>query len=182
MKEAKKLLDRMDYRQHYKCVGEKGLRQDVAAKKWNSIGEQDIVKCGRKDASLKPEEIVVRKFKINHGLKDKYPLWYVKFYDKSEIQQTRKARSFKLGKKALEGMEPQQVQQWIVRCFVKSTEPAKVMEAEEAFSEYCKQVLGGEALSTVKATVMSQRNLSQLNSKSPVRDSPNTPFEASDNA
>ena len=98
----------MDYRQHYKCVGEKGLNKMVATNRWNSIKEADIVRLSS-DGSLKPEDIVVRKFKINHGLKDKYPLNYVRFYDKSEILQTRTGRSYPLGPQVLEGMEPRQV-------------------------------------------------------------------------
>ena len=97
LKKAKTLLERMDYRQHYKCVGEKGINRKVKEKHWDTINEHDVVKYAPAGSELSHEEISVRKFKINHGLGDKYPLNHVRFYDKAELLQTKKARSYKLG-------------------------------------------------------------------------------------
>ena len=37
LQEAQQLLERMAYRNHYKCVGEKGVNRKVAEKMWKSI-------------------------------------------------------------------------------------------------------------------------------------------------
>ena len=113
----------MDYRQHYKCVGEKGLSRKVVDRLWNELSAETVCKYLPLNSDLKPEDLCLRKFKINHGLGSKYPLNHVRFYDRGEVEQTRTPRSYALSPQVLESMEPRETQQWILRCFVKPLEP-----------------------------------------------------------
>lgn len=84
LKKAQELLERMQMRQHYKCVGEKGLKKAVAKSKWNQITTEEIVKYAEPlpdGEMLRSDEIAVKKFKINYGLGERHPLNHVKFYD-----------------------------------------------------------------------------------------------------
>ena len=49
------------------------------------VAEQDVINLCGKDLGLQPDDIVVRKFKINMGLKDKNPLQFVRFYSVDEL-------------------------------------------------------------------------------------------------
>ena len=138
----------MDFRQHYKCVGEKGLNSNVAQRQWNNVNEAAIVAYAPSGSSLKPEDLGVRKFKINHGLGKDHPLFNVRFYDKKEVCQEGIVRSYGLDKRVLESKVPKENQQWIVRCYVKPWDRQKWLDGQHAFSEYCKTVLGGDSLST----------------------------------
>ena len=83
LKKAKEIIERMQYRKHYKCVGEKGLSRKVAEKRWDQITAQAIVQYQEDDLEpLSADDIVVKKFIINHGLKEAHPLENVKFFDK----------------------------------------------------------------------------------------------------
>lgn len=148
---AKELLERMDYRQHYKCVGEKGLSKKVVDKLWNDLKEEVVCKYRCSGSDLKPEDLSLRKFKINHGLGAKYPLNHVRFYDRGEVLQTRTPRSYALSPQVLESMEPRETQQWILRCFVKPVDPQKLDDAAEAFNVYCQELLEGKALNMTKS-------------------------------
>ena len=76
---GRQLLERFDSRQIYSCVGEKGLSPEVAMKV-GALTEADIVNAARDSGNLRPEDIAVRKFNINMGMKDKNPLSGVSFY------------------------------------------------------------------------------------------------------
>ena len=43
LKKAQQIIERMQYRKHYKCVGEKGLNPKVAPDLWDKITEEAIV-------------------------------------------------------------------------------------------------------------------------------------------
>jgi hypothetical protein len=94
----------MQYRKHYRCVGEKGLNPELAPKIWDQITAEAI--CSLQDVQaieqnchcshcekagvsrslrLLPQDIGVKKFKINHGLKTGHPLQHVKFFDKKSL-------------------------------------------------------------------------------------------------
>ena len=49
------------------------------------VAEQDVINLCGKDLGLQPDDIVVRKFKINMGLKDKNPLQFFRFYSVDEL-------------------------------------------------------------------------------------------------
>ena len=74
----------MQYRKHYRCVGEKGLSRNMVEKMWKNISVEEIIKYQDKNNEdpLTCEDIGIKKFKINHGLNDKHPLNNVKFFDK----------------------------------------------------------------------------------------------------
>lgn len=148
LQQAKELLDRMDFRQHYKCVGEKGLNKQVALSHWNEVCAAAIVAHAPAGSTLRVEDLGVRKFKINHGLGSDQPLYNVRFYDKKEICEEGIVRSYKLDRRVLESKVPKENQTWIVRCFVKPWDQQKWLDGQQAFSEYCKTVLGGDSLST----------------------------------
>ena len=77
LEKARRLVDRLDRRQLYSFVGEKGLSKE-RAKTVNSVTEQDVIDAYRQSESvnldLQVTDIVVRKFNINMGMKDKNPL------------------------------------------------------------------------------------------------------------
>ena len=117
LEKAKEIIERMQYRKHYKCVGEKGLNKDVAEIVWNQITAEAIVEFQdeESDDKLLPEHIGVKKFIINHGLKKDHPLNNVKFFDKkSGIK-----NSYNLVACKKESMLPKDNMSWTVRCFVK---------------------------------------------------------------
>ena len=45
LEEAQELLERMAYRKHYKCVGEKGINKRIADEMWSKISKEDICEC-----------------------------------------------------------------------------------------------------------------------------------------
>ena len=49
------------------------------------VTEQGVINLCGKDLGLQPEDIIVRKFKINMGLKDKNPIQFVQFYSIDEL-------------------------------------------------------------------------------------------------
>jgi len=46
---ARGLIERIELRQHYKCVGEKGLDVEVAKAKWSTINEDAVIKYQAQD-------------------------------------------------------------------------------------------------------------------------------------
>jgi len=85
---AKAIIERIQMRGHYRCVGEKGLRRQVAEQLWNSISAEEIVShLGAQSeragdpVTLTADEIGVKKFLINHGMKRGHPLENVKFFN-----------------------------------------------------------------------------------------------------
>ena len=104
-------------------MGEKGLDSKIAGKIWSKITEEAVVACQDEDYGserLKAEEIRLKKFKINYGLKDDHPLNHVKFFDKK-----RDPGSYKLDQRKLESMLPTQNQSWLVRCYLKPLDRGK---------------------------------------------------------
>ena len=77
----------MDLRQHYKCVGEKGLSKKRAEEIWDKITVDEIIKYKDDDDLLSSESICLKKFSINHGLKNDHPLNKVKFYNIKRIEE-----------------------------------------------------------------------------------------------
>lgn len=95
----------MQFRQLYKCVGEKGLNYDIDSKVWGSITEEEVCKFVEDDGyseKLKPEEIAIRKYKIHHGMKKDHPINYVKFFDRKG----EKKEAYYLMKSKLESLIP----------------------------------------------------------------------------
>ena len=87
--------------------------------------------------NLKLEDIGLKKFVITHGLKEKHPLYHVKFFDK------RSHSSYRLPQRKLESMVPKYNQSWTVRLFLKSSDQKKFTQATQIFQTYCKEKLGG---------------------------------------
>ena len=102
---ARKLLERFDSRQIYSCVGEKGLSTEIASKV-GKITEADIINAGRDSGDLKEEDIVVRKFNIHMGMKDKNPLSDVSFY---RIGKDKQYESFQKPAAEMSTMMPEKV-------------------------------------------------------------------------
>jgi len=104
LEKARALIERMDLRQHYKCVGEKGLSKEVALKYWGSINENAVLKYQDKDSVdlLNKDDICVKKIKINHGLKNDHPLNHVMFFNTKDSNASAK----RLNKRKLESMLP----------------------------------------------------------------------------
>ena len=143
----------MQYRKHYKCVGEKGIGQEIALKKWDQISEAAICKYDNadEDERLKPEEIGIKKYKINQGLKLAHPLEHTLFFDKK----SQNDKPHKLDKITLDSMLPKVNQVWIVRCFIKSQGEDKQTQAWKIFNRYCEEELNGKA-QQIKNTQPSQ--------------------------
>lgn len=76
---ARELLARFDSRQIYSSVGEKGIPSE-RAHMLKDISEKDIVNYSSDSGNLKPEDIWVRTFKINMGMKNKNPLEAINWY------------------------------------------------------------------------------------------------------
>ena len=72
------MLSRFDNRKHYSFCGEKVINRNV------NISEKDVCKYIRQFEVLNPEDICVRLFKINMGMKDVNPLQHVSFYTTCE--------------------------------------------------------------------------------------------------
>ena len=105
LEKARKLIDRLDRRQLYSFIGEKGLSNEKA-EKIKSITEQDLIDAYKQslknedataalieaqngadaeefkegDHELLASDIVIRKFNINMGMKNVNPLEKVSFY------------------------------------------------------------------------------------------------------
>ena len=94
----------IDHRQHYKCIGEKGLSKKKAEEIWSKITVEEIIKYKDENDSIEASDIAVKKFKINHGLSGDHPLHYVKFYDNKDLSYG----SFKLNEKTLKSMLPKE--------------------------------------------------------------------------
>lgn len=151
-------------RQHYRCVGEKGLDPEKSSKElWSKITADAVIEHASKDQGLDPdpenrlsaEEIGIKKYIITHGLKgNRHPLDHVKFFGKHT--QNQKAYELPLGKR--ESMIPKHNESWIVRCYVKPSNRAKYEQAQAAFSGYCSDILGGQC-----HPLGNERGESQLN-------------------
>jgi len=79
LEKARELLHRFDSRHIYSSVGEKGLPSD-RAHLLAGITEKDIINYSSSSGSLQPEDIWVRTFKINMGMKSQNPLEAVSWY------------------------------------------------------------------------------------------------------
>jgi len=115
---ARVIIQRMQFRQHYLCVGEKGLNRVTAERVWKNITAEAICSFAEPDENgerLLPTEVGVKKYTINHGLKRDHPLNNVKFFDKKG----HKKESYPLIQCKKESMLPKDNQAWTVRCFVK---------------------------------------------------------------
>ena len=143
LEKAQSIIERIQFRQHYRCVGEKGIDQERANLKWKEITVKAIFEHAQFDDdsedNLKIEDIGLKKFVITHGLKEKHPLYHVKFFDKRSISNS----SYRLPQRKLESMVPKYNQSWTVRLFVKSMEQKKFEQAQRVFQTYCEKKLGG---------------------------------------
>ena len=104
-----------------------------------TITEKDILNYGTKSEGLHAEDIVLRKFNINMGMKDKHPLEAVRFY------RTDQVGNYQLVKKELTDISllmPDQAQSCVMRLFVK--DESKFQLAANAFEQFCKEKLGGK--------------------------------------
>lgn len=99
---AKELIDRMDNRQQYFCVGEKGLKKSKYDEFWDKINNEEIIKFKKDGDSITSDEIQVKKYSIHFGMKEKHPLNHVKFYDNKNLEDG----SFMLNKRTLKSMLP----------------------------------------------------------------------------
>lgn len=135
---ARELLGRFDSRQIYSSVGEKGLPSE-RAHLLAEVTEKDIVNYSADSGDLKPEDIWVRTFKINMGMKNQNPLEAVSWYRVGEDGQ------YKYLKKDLHEismMMPKCVETYGIRLFVK--DGSKFEAAANAFRQFSKEKLGGE--------------------------------------
>ena len=115
---AKEILNRIHFRQLYKCAGEKGLDPEKAPGIWKQITAANILQYADQSGDIKLQEsdIALKKYVINHGLKDgKHPLESVKFFDKK----SGSTQAYLLPLRKQESMVPKYNQSWTVRCFVK---------------------------------------------------------------
>lgn len=109
---------------------------------WKDITAEAICNFSKPQENgeeLKPHEIGVKKYIINHGLKEKHPLNYVKFFDKKGIRK----ESYSLINCKKESMLPKENCAWTVRCYSKPLCDKKLVQTMLAFEAYCKSVLGG---------------------------------------
>lgn len=83
------------------------------------ISEKDVIKFAFEsgEVELKEEDIVVRKFSFNMGMKNKNPLECVSFYRESQDGLRYERVNKKLTEISL--MMPEKVQSTVVRLFVK---------------------------------------------------------------
>merc|ERR1712166_1162985 len=82
---AREIIERMHFRQHYRCVGEKGLNRVTAERVWQDVTAEAVCSFAEPDDNgelLLPTEVGIKKYTINHGLKRDHPLNNVKFFDK----------------------------------------------------------------------------------------------------
>lgn len=135
---ARQLLERFDSRQIYSCVGEKGLSPEVAAKA-GTVTEADIINHARDSGDLRPEDIVVRRFSINMGMKDRNPLGGVSFH---RLGKDGRYERFSRPPSEMSTMMPEKCQSNAIRLFVK--DESKFALASNAFRQYCAEKLGGE--------------------------------------
>ena len=150
------MIERMQFRKHYKCVGEKGLNMarlddDI----WKQITPEAICEYAEPDENgqmLKPSDIGVKKYIITNGLKGDHPLNHVKFFDKKG----HKKQSYVLADCKKESMLPKENRSWTVRCFVKPLDKFKLIQAEKAFQYYCGKKLGGMSRQVIKQESQSQ--------------------------
>jgi len=138
---ARDLVHRLDTRKIYSSVGEKGLSPEKAAQ-IKQITEEDIINHASDSGDLRAEDIVVRKFSVNMGMKDKNPMSCVSFYRNSE-------EGYQRIKKELDEMStmmPEKCESHCVRLFVK--DETKFELASNAFKQFCKERLGGKPFQT----------------------------------
>lgn len=143
---ARQVVDRLDHRQLYSFVGEKGLKTEVA-KRITELTEEQVIEVykecfiGEDDVSdLKATDIIVRKYNINMGMKEKNPLASVSFYVERDGVYERVEKD----PSEISMMMPEKCQATIVRLFVK--DDSKFEQAKEAFRVFCERKLGGEPM------------------------------------
>ena len=76
-------MSRFDSRDIYSSVGEKGVPSD-RSHLLKDVTEKDIVNYSTDSGNLRPEDIWVRTFKINMGMKNQNPLEAVSWYRTDE--------------------------------------------------------------------------------------------------
>lgn len=118
LENARQLIKRFDSRGQYTFVGEKGLTKTIADK-YPNISEEDVIEFADRDLKpgedlIKPDEISVRKFYINMGMKDQNPIKDVRFFNHKEPNQcyTRQNHEISL-------MMPEKYESHVLRMFVK---------------------------------------------------------------
>jgi hypothetical protein len=95
----------------------------------NTITEEDIINGATNCGDLKASDIVVRKFNIHMGMKNKNPLEQVSLYN---VSQDRKSMcAFNKDPAEISTIVPEKVQSTVVRLFVKDS--SKFNEAKNAF-------------------------------------------------
>ena len=115
LEKARDLLHRFDSRQIYSSVGEKGLPSERASL-LQTITEKDIVNYSTDSGNLRPEDIWVRTFKINMGMKNRNPLEAVSWY---KIDEHGQYVYIKKDLHEISMMMPECVETYGVRLFVK---------------------------------------------------------------
>lgn len=158
LKRAQEIIQRIEMKQPYFQVGEKFLEREVALSNWKKISEEAVLKAfaafeensgastgttidDSTSAILTTDDIIVYKFKMNHGFGEKYPLDYAKFYDLND----KEFKAGKLDDAILQDLRPTETILWKVRCFARChKDDPKFQIAQKAFQSYCKTELGGD--------------------------------------
>ena len=135
---AREILDKVDKRQLYKCVGQ---TRPIATKK---IDKTEIAKFTQQIANamtpkeldgrapLKPEDYLVQVARFDFGMGAENPIDKVYFYSKDDPERPKRIR-----KEDVSFMLPERFQEQLIRVYCRSSSPDDIDVATKCFQRWC---------------------------------------------
>ncbi|XP_050395452.1 deoxynucleoside triphosphate triphosphohydrolase SAMHD1 isoform X2 [Patella vulgata] len=125
---ARDLIDRIQKRQLYRCVGSTHRPEGLDKKEDKKLLEE----IAELDGELKPEFLTLACVHYDYGMKNKNPVDNTRFYTKSKPNECKRLRKHQVSQ-----LLPEHFQEDMIRIFCKEHNPQIIQAAKSAFEKWC---------------------------------------------
>lgn len=127
LKEARAILQRIEKRDLYKCIGQKVLKEPRSKEEIR----EEIFNFWQDGPHITPDDFIVEIVTFDYGMGDKNPMDELHFYAKNAPDVP-----FLLRKDEVSSMLPEKFSEQSLRVYFRRTEPDCLKEAERCFNEW----------------------------------------------
>lgn len=134
--EARKILENVERRQLYKCIGQTRPLESKTEMISETRMSKEIAKYSNEispSTHLSPADIVIYVVKYDYGMKEDNPIDHVRFYQKSNPTQPMHVR-----KNQVSQMLPDIFSEQCIRAYCKKEKSEDIQVAKKCFERFCK--------------------------------------------
>ncbi|XP_069508218.1 deoxynucleoside triphosphate triphosphohydrolase SAMHD1 [Ambystoma mexicanum] len=135
--EARGILQNVERRQLYKCVGQTQPKSETKIKQeeYDQLPAQvanSIPQTAVPDVELKPEDFIVDVIHMDYGMKEQNPINNVRFYCKSDP-----SKAIKIRKDQVSQLLPERFAEQLIRVYCKKVDETSLEAAKRYFVQWC---------------------------------------------